>query len=439
MRNTPSIAQALSLATCALLSDKALALNPVAGWQTDAAVLFYSEKDRVDVIEPTLIARRDLGDDEYLNLQLVYDSLSGATPTGAAPASHAQTFSTPSGNSSYSVAAGEQPRRKFSDVRGSLSLGWDKPLDRLTRLQLGAHISGETDYASLGINGSGLFDFNNKNTTLTLSLGFDGDHVAPKGGKPTPLSCAPGTGCASTSGGNGGEEEEGEGNIFQAFSGYTMDKKIGSALVGVTQLLSPKALVQLNYSYTRAQGYLTDPYKMVTRVYGETAGASAGDPIASYFESRPSSHSWNTLFSKFAWGFAHDTLQASYRYFWDDWQIHSHTAELSYQLMLSDAIYLRPYARYYRQTAADFYRHSTTERPLDYISADQRLGAFHDNTLGVRAAYGLGANNEIYLRIARFVQRGDSHPGDAIGVQRNFDLFPELQAVYTQLGINYQF
>ncbi len=433
MKRQTSISHALSLATCSLLGHDALAAGGGTGWQTDSAMLFYAEKDRVSVFEPMMIARKDLGDDEFVSLQLVYDSLSGATPTGAAPASFAQTFTTPSCGSTYTAAANSQPTRRFSDARGSLSLGWDKPLSRMVRTQLNGHISGETDYASLGISGSTLFDFNNKNTTLTLSLGFDGDHVAPASGKPVAL-----TSISSCGGGGGGGDEEGESegedNIFQAFSGYKIDKEISSGLIGVTQLLSQQTLVQANYSYTRASGYLTDPYKVVSVV------DNTGSPVLHLYESRPDNHTWQSLFAKLAWGFQHDTLQLSYRYFWDDWDIASHTADLAYQFVITDGLYLRPYVRYYQQSAARFYRHSYRQgESIRYVSADQRLGEFTGRTLGIRAAYGLGANNEIYLRLARYRQTGNSHPSDAVGNQSNFDLFPTLSAIYTQLGISYQF
>ena len=184
----PSLSQGLSAASCALLGTSSQAADMLDDWQTDAAVLIYSEQGRVQVIEPTMIARRAIGDDDALTVQLIYDSMSGATPTGAAPANFRQTYTTPSCGSSYSIDANTTPKREFTDVRGSLTLGWDSTLNRQLRTQLGAHISGETDYASLGVNGSALMDFNNKNTTLTLSLAYDGDHVAPVAGRPEALT-----------------------------------------------------------------------------------------------------------------------------------------------------------------------------------------------------------------------------------------------------------
>lgn len=405
-----------------------------AGWQTDAAILIYSEKGRVNVLEPTMIARKEVADDEFVSVQLVYDSLSGATPTGAAPASTRQTFTTPSCGGSYSAEAYSQPKRSFSDLRGALNLSWDKPISRMLRTQWGAHISGESDYASLGVTGGALLDVNNKNTTLNLSFGFDGDHVAPASGKPVALTSI--NSCGGAGGGEEEEEEDDNESIFQAFSGYQADKQVSSALVGVTQLLSPEALVQLNYSYTNAKGYLSDPYKIISVV------SDNGEPLRVLYESRPDNHTWHSIFTKVAWGFAQDTLQASFRYFWDDWDISSKTLDFSYQFIINERFYIRPYLRHYDQTAAKFYRHSirqTEAQSIRHVSADQRLGAFTGRTLGLRAGYGIGGNNEVYLRIARYTQNGDKHPADAIGNQQDFDMFPNLNATYTQLGINYQF
>jgi hypothetical protein len=38
------------------------------------------------------------------------------------------------------------------------------------------------------------------------------------------------------------------------------------------------------------------------------------------------------------------------------------------------------------------------------------------------------------LRVARMVQTGDSHPADAIGIQRQFDLYPTLEASIINIG-----
>ena len=81
--NTP-IRKKLSAATSALLSGVSPVVAQAAdgsdnNWDFDAAVLYYSESGgRVKAVEPMIKARRYLGDEEFLDLKLVVDSLTGS-------------------------------------------------------------------------------------------------------------------------------------------------------------------------------------------------------------------------------------------------------------------------------------------------------------------------------------------------------------------------
>ena len=87
----------LAMATSALLGQPALASSE-GTWQADTAVLFYSESDnRVQAIEPAVNLTRTFADESSVNLRVVYDTLTGASPNGAAPASIPQTFTSASG------------------------------------------------------------------------------------------------------------------------------------------------------------------------------------------------------------------------------------------------------------------------------------------------------------------------------------------------------
>ena len=99
-----NIKSKVSLATCSLLQITASgAQASVSECDIDTAVLLYSESDsRVSAFEPAIYAGRNFGDEgERLDLRLVIDVLTGATPNGAHAVSEAngapQTFTTPSG------------------------------------------------------------------------------------------------------------------------------------------------------------------------------------------------------------------------------------------------------------------------------------------------------------------------------------------------------
>jgi len=98
-------------------------------------------------------------------------------------------------------------------------------------------------------------------------------------------------------------------------------------------------------------------------------------------------------------------------------------------------------ARYYTQTAADFYHYSLVSGAAlpGYAGADYRLAKIKSLTNGVKIAMSFGDRGEVNVRVSYMQQTGDSHPADAIGVQRTLDLYPGLQALMLQLGLTLRF
>jgi hypothetical protein len=144
------ISPELAAATCALLGQAAAAVavaQELPPWDVDASLLFYSESDgRVRDVSLNALARKELREDSFLDLTLVFDSLTGASPSGAVPSTEVQTFTRPSGEGQYTVAAGEQPLDDtFLDTRTALSATWEWPVTRLARLSVGASMSDEYD------------------------------------------------------------------------------------------------------------------------------------------------------------------------------------------------------------------------------------------------------------------------------------------------------
>ena len=122
----------MSLATCTLLQVTAVSAQTEQNeWDIDSGLLIYSESDgRVSAIEPAIYAGRQLSDDERIDLRLVVDTLTGASPNGAHAAPVAQTFTTPSGRSSYTTKAGETPLDDtFRDTRVAFGADWEVGLD----------------------------------------------------------------------------------------------------------------------------------------------------------------------------------------------------------------------------------------------------------------------------------------------------------------------
>jgi hypothetical protein len=156
----------LAAATCALLGQSApgvVQAQELMPWDIDTSMLIYSESDgRVQDLSLNVWGRKELREDKFLGLTLAIDSLTGASPSGAMPANVVQTFTSPSGNSQYTVAPGDQALdTSFLDTRTAISASWEMPVARLGLLSVGANLSDEYDYTSTGVNARYARDFNN--------------------------------------------------------------------------------------------------------------------------------------------------------------------------------------------------------------------------------------------------------------------------------------
>lgn len=422
LKEPTSLRAALGLATCTLLSGTAAAQSS-GDWKVDSSLLYYEEADRVTVVEPVVFATRRKSEDESVTVRAVFDSLTGASPNGAVPTDGVQTFTGASGTNTYTTPAGELPKRDFSDTRVAFGVDWDKRTGSNLRRTLSGNLSREEDYFSLGGNAVWSLDVNRKLTTLAAGIGLALDTVQPSGGAPTGLRrLSDVVAQANTAtGGEDGEEHEGlEGERKQ-----TMD-----VLLGVTQVVSRRTLVQLNYSHSFSDGYLNDPYKVVSLVHPDT-----GATVDYVFEKRPGTRNADILYGKLVHSFDRDVLHLAYRHFNDDWGIRADTADLQYRWHFGADSYLEPQYRYHRQEAADFFHHFLVDgQAVDYASADLRLAAFTATTVGLKAGTRLD-KGEISLRLAQMVQQGEGHPSEAYGVLRSQDLHPELTA--TLVNLNY--
>ena len=427
---TTSVREQLALASCALLQTASTSAQAADEWEIDSALMIYSESDsRVTAIEPIVTARKEVEEDKFFNLKLVLDSLTGATPNGAHASSTVQTFTKPSGTGGYTVAAGENPLDDtFHDTRVALSADWERPvLDNNSRIIIGGNLSKEFDYMSLGASATFMRDYNDRNTTLTTALGVNADTISPVGNVPAPFA-----------------------NMMVAGSGTNRDgssdnKTITDFMIGVTQVIDRKTLMQFNLSLSSASGYMNDPYKVITVVDAagdRTAILGAGD-LPYVYESRPDSRSRQVFYWKTVHHLTEDVINVSYRYHTDDWDIISHTVDLNYRYELTGGSYLQPHIRYYTQSAAEFFTHNLLDTQVgvaQYASSDYRLGELNTTTIGLKYAMPMKNNQEFSMRVESIVQ-SYSTVSSAIGTLNgdagSQDIVPDLGAFVIQVGYSF--
>lgn len=427
-----STAIALAAATCALLgaSTASAADKETDRWAFDSAVLYYGETEsRVQDISAAISATRDFDDDRKLGLSLTADTLTGASASGAIALDAPQTFTSPSGNKTYTTAAGEIPLDDtFLDTRFALTASWAQPLARLYTLSAGVGFSTEYDYTHIGANLSLARDFNKRNTTVFAGVAWSQDEIDPVGGAPMPLSQMLDVGDLSNKLG-------------------TDSKDVLDLLVGVTQVLGRNTILRVNYSLSDSSGYLNDPYKIVSVVdplTGDTVlrtPPTGAGPSGTYlYESRPDSRLKHSLYSELKHAFGSPVLHVGYRFMTDDWGIASNTIDARLRWPIGEAYFIEPQLRYYTQTEADFYRSSLrADEPLpEYASADFRLGSFDAITLGFKLGGTTQSGSEWSTRLEYYMQSGEIPSEQIIGNQALREQYPDLNAVIVQFGYRFK-
>jgi len=432
----PPLKALLASAGCALLAGlpNQLQAAELDNWDFDVATLIYAESDsRVAAVEPVLSATRNYDSETKLNLKLAVDVLTGASPNGATPSDQPQTFARPSGNGQFTTAAGAQPLDDtFHDSRVAMAATWSAPLDRDWAYSAGGYFSKEYDYLSLGVNGSLSRYLNQKNTTLTIGGSFAADIIEPEGGVPVGLSAmaVPGSGsfAADFASSRGASDE---------------DKSLTDLLVGVTQVINRRMLMQFNYSISVSDGYLSDPFKIVS-VIDDAAGINFGGNFQQagnnlyLYEKRPDSRTKQALYwqTKYQRENA-DIIDVSYRYMFDDWGVDSHTLDLKYRWQLGQH-YLEPQLRWYSQSAADFYQRFLTASnytAVSEVSADYRLGDLDTYTIGLKYGYRIADKQEFYTRLSLYQQQSSGTSG--FGTLASQELYPSTTAVMLTAGYKF--
>ncbi len=421
---------ALAAATASLLgSAHAEGLRPSSSseWRVDSAVLVYQEGDgRVRAVEPIVSMRRTDSADHSMGLRVTFDSLTGASPNGAVAQPTAQTFTNPSGKGGgYTTPAGTAPLDpRFHDQRVALLGSYERPLGEGQRISFSGNVSNEHDFSSLSFSTSFSQDFNQKNSTWSLGLAAEFDRIRPEGGVLAELKPA-----------------------FDASTRVAAsdNRRVVDLLAGFTQVMSRSWLVQANYNLGRGTGHHSDPYKVLSIIDG-TSGLVTGDEYV--VEGRPRSRTRHSLQLQSKWHLTKDVVDASYRYYRDDWGLRAHTLDARYRFELGGGMHLEPHARYYRQNAADFYRTWLTEGRdyssassqslLPYASADTRLAAFSANTLGLKFGMSLSGGQELSLRVESYRQKL-KEPAQVPGALQGLELMPNLKATTLMLGYSVPF
>jgi len=385
-----SIQKKLALASCTLLSHglpNTVQAAEGEDWAVDGSLLHYAEEDRITVNKFIGTLVTNVSEADKVKVDLVYDTMSGSTPSGALDgAGSFATISTPSGAGGFSASSGSTSVADFEDTRLGVSVDWEHTKKRVHRINYGSSISVEKDFTSFGLNTNYAQDTSSRIVTYSAGIAATFDSVRRStGGTPEPFA------------------EYGQGLTLEEGARVTWD-----TIFGVTRVLNRRTLGQINFSTGLNDGYLTDPYKLISRtVLLDPLDPSQGfDETATYYENRPSSRQRSSVYMSMSHTTRNDNvMHLSYRYYWDDWDVISNTLDYRLKFRYEGGFFIEPHFRYYDQTAANFYMFSIPQETFlltgfpEYASADYRLDQTESTTVGINIGKTFPGEGKLRVRI----------------------------------------
>lgn len=292
---------------------------------------------------------------------------------------------------------GEGQIRLSDDVRNEFVLGVTRLIPNGT-FALNGLYSKEHDYSSRTIAGTISQDFAEKNTTLQLGFVRSWDKV------------------------------------FPISKTWTRGANVETADATFSQILSTRLLSQFIFSYTKTNGQLADVYRTI-KIAGPDSVIEY-DPVSPYNRYRRAVSSrivyrLNPLSS----------ITLGYRYYWDSWDIRSHTISSLYQRHLSRFMTLGVGFRTYFQNEAFFFK-SEYAAPEQYMTADSKLDKTYSTQLELKLTVD-GGNEDGYLP---FIDNDRLQYNFGLNWYRRHTDSPDwftglnvLSAVYFNVGIRYKF
>lgn len=384
--------------------------------------------EKLTDVTPTIIISVPLNEDDVLTIDAGISTYTSASSSnldpfdGSSGASSGGDDDDGGGNSGIAgnpmgspwVASSGASRQ---DTWASLNVGYAHSSDDRNQI-LNANVSfaSEYDYMSIGFGGGIAKLFNEKNTEISINGNIYIDAWSPR--YPTELDSYLEAGNNINSGFfNGVDILNQNGDIIDKTgnNGTIWSPKSASGLIDTksrnsyslsfnfSQILNKNAQFSLFFDVVQQQGWLANPMQ---RVYFRDVdnfyiGNASSIPnytsstnrdvfqLADDIERLPDTrfkipiglrlnYYLNEIF----------TLRTYYRYYFDDWGVKSHTADVELPIKVSDKFTLYPSYRYYNQTAADYFApYEQNLSTSEFYTSDYDLSKFNANQYGLGISY----------------------------------------------------
>jgi len=352
--------------------------------------LQYNESDdRVDVIAPSLEVNKDFGTDYTLNVKVVGDSVSGASPTYS---------DTSSGASAYNrgvvsnVSNINKQNIEFDEDRAFTSIGLTKRFENRDELTLAYSKSYESDYDSNTFSMSYLkWADESKNRSFDTTVTYQDNTILIKECDPFNYACS----------------------LSDAISGASSEEEssLTQLQFGMTQIIDESSLAKVSLFYSTEDGYLSNQYYNIVR-NSNTVEA----------ERKPDEREAYGFGLKYFKNFGELTTKLGYSYYTDDWDIDAHTITVDNYYELNPSLTLGFGLRYYTQNEAEFYNDSPDFFTTQLLaSMDEKMSDF--DALSYKSSLTYTYNEKLSYDI---------------GVNY-YDQSRDLSATYFTAGVKYKF
>lgn len=301
-----------------------------------------------------------------------------------------------------------------SDVWVNGSIGYNHSYeDRNSIIGLNLSFAKEYDYTSVGMGGSFTKLFNEKNTEIGIKSNIYIDSWQPV--YPTEIKSFNEDNKNLNSGffegvdilnQNGAVINKTGANVWRPVKSTLVENKARntySASISFSQMLSKKAQILMFLDVVQQNGWLANPMQRV--YFGDRdnyyIGNAANIPnytslknidvfqLADDIERLPNTRFKLPIGARFNYYLNEIiALRTYYRYYYDDWGIISHTANIELPIKINDKFTLFPTYRYYSQTAADYF--APYEQLLstnEFYTSDYDLSKFNSNQYGFGILY----------------------------------------------------
>jgi hypothetical protein len=249
------------------------------------------------------------------------------------------------------VTGATRPQRNkgeaFEKNRGQVILGIEQGLGGGSAVALNAYRSQEVDYISNSVLTTYTQELFARNTSLTIRGQFNSDQV---------------------------------GEILDDGGVLNRPKHVYTGIANLSQLLSPTTVADLAYDYVLVDGFQSDPYRQVS-VRDNDGVVTQTDEL------HPANRTRQAATGKLSQSIPsiEAALIGSYRYYFDTWDVHSHTVEMKLNKYVLKDLVLGIDYRYYVQTGAYFWHEQYAGDQYLQSSlrtADYKLKPFTSNNVG---------------------------------------------------------